>query len=374
MPADTKSSTELLTKAQQLLDTEKIAKLQLEQKRLRDLSSGPQFWNQPQSQEIMQQLAATESQLEQFRQLEQLMVDLDSCYLLQQESSDMDKDADIAQLLQEQHKLERELNQLVNSLQITQFLSDKFDQNQAILSIHPGQGGTEAMDWAQMLERMYQRFFERKGWKYQLLNETPGEEAGIKEVSFEVFAPFAYGYLKHERGTHRLVRLSPFNADNLRQTSFALVEVLPVISGHHQVELRDEDLNWRFTRAGGPGGQAVNKINTAVELTHLPSQITVKSRGSRSQAQNKETAIKILKAKLAMIEEGKLQQSLNQEKGHHHNASWGTQIRNYVLHPYQLVKDTRTQFETSNTRGVLDGEIDKFIEKEVRQIAKHSPR
>lgn len=363
-----KTNNELLTKAKQLFDPKQIAKLQQQQQQLRALSSSPQFWSQPQAQETIQQLATLDSQLEQYEQLRQLIADLESCYLLQHETSDFSHEADLQQLQLEQQKLEQDLTELVNSLQISQFLSGKFDQNQAILSIHPGQGGTEAMDWAQMLQRMYQRFFERKGWKYLLLNETPGEEAGIKEVSFEVLAPFAYGYLKHERGTHRLVRLSPFNADNLRQTSFALVEVLPVLSLQHQVEIQEDELSWRFTRAGGPGGQAVNKTNTAVELTHLPTQITVKSRGSRSQAQNKETALKILKAKLAMIEEENQQQSLNQEKGQHQHASWGTQIRNYVLHPYQLVKDNRTQVETSNTQGVLDGELEQFIEAEVRVL------
>jgi len=180
-------------------------------------------------------------------------------------------------------------------------------------------------------------------------------------VVFEIEADYAYGYLKGEHGTHRLVRQSPFNADNLRQTSFALVEVLPIIEDNQEIDIKDKDLIWNFTRAGGAGGQSVNKLNTAVELTHTPSGITVKCREERSQIQNKERALKILKAKLAKIQEEKMEDTLAKEKGSHQHASWGTQIRNYVLHPYQLVKDTRTQVETSQTNQVLDGDLDQFI-------------
>jgi len=336
------------------------------EKQITDLQSttlDPDFWNKADAQEVMQELSFVQDQLQQVNQLAQLINDM----LSFQELSEADSsDQESQQLNQEAQQIAKKLAILTKTLSINQFLSGKFDKNNAILSIHPGQGGTEAMDWAQMLQRMYLRYFEKKDWKFEIISETRGEEAGIKEVSFEVKAPFAYGYLKQERGTHRLVRLSPFNADNLRQTSFALVEVLPVISSQTEIELKDEDLSWKFTRAGGPGGQAVNKISTAVELTHLPTGMTTKSRGSRSQSQNKETALKVLKAKLAMIEEEKIQQSLDKEKGTYQHASWGTQIRNYVLHPYQLVKDTRTQVETSDSQGVLDGDLDLFIEEEIK--------
>lgn len=323
----------------------------------------PDFWERADAQDSMQELSFFEGQLDQCNQLEKLANNLKSLAELSEDSlSDLDNE----QLEIEIQQTTKQLKQLINKLSINKYLSGKFDKSYAILSIHPGQGGTEAMDWAEMLERMYIRFFERKDWKFEFISETKGEEAGIKEVNFEVKAPFAYGYLKNERGTHRLVRLSPFNADSLRQTSFALVEVLPVINNQTEIDLKDEELSWKFTRAGGPGGQAVNKINTAVELTHLPTNITVKSRNSRSQSQNKETALKMLKARLALIQEEKLQEKINKEKGQHQNASWGTQIRNYVLHPYQLVKDTRTQVETSDTQGVLDGNLDKFIEKEIK--------
>lgn len=355
---------------QQLIDDAQVLRQELNidklKKQIADLQTdtlNPDFWERADAQELMQELSFLENQLDQCNQLEKLANNLKS---LDELHDDNLSDLDNEQLEIEVQQTVKKLRQLIKELSINKYLSGKFDKSNAILSIHPGQGGTEAMDWAEMLERMYIRFFERKDWKFEFISETKGEEAGIKEVSFEVKAPFAYGYLKNERGTHRLVRLSPFNADNLRQTSFALVEVLPVISNQTEIDLKDEELSWKFTRAGGPGGQAVNKINTAVELTHLPTNITIKSRNSRSQSQNKETALKMLTAKLALIQEEKLQEKIDQEKGQHQNASWGTQIRNYVLHPYQLVKDTRTQVETSDTQGVLDGDLDLFIEEEIK--------
>ncbi len=355
---------------QQLIEDAQVLQLELNiedlKKQVSDLQTdtlNPDFWERADAQETMQELSFLEEQLDQYNQLEKFVKNLKSLDELSQNELN---DSDQNQLEIEIQQTVKKLKQLVKKLSINKYLNGKFDKSYAIISIHPGQGGTEAMDWAEMLERMYVRFFEHKDWKFEFISETKGEEAGIKEVSFEVKAPFAYGYLKNERGTHRLVRLSPFNADNLRQTSFALVEVLPVISGQVEINLKDEELSWKFTRAGGPGGQAVNKINTAVELTHIPTNITIKSRSSRSQSQNKETALKMLKAKLALIQEEELQKKIDQEKGQHQNASWGTQIRNYVLHPYQLVKDTRTQVETSDAQGVLDGNLDIFIEEEIK--------
>ncbi len=310
-------------------------------------SEAAEFWQTESSREKMQQLSGLQKEVKVLEKLDQLSTDL-------QAAQDLG-------LHEESTKIGQELDKLFKEAELKQYLSGKYDHCQAILSIHPGQGGTEAMDWAEMMKRMYQRYFERKDWKYRFVGEIRGEDAGIKEAIFEIEEEFAYGYLKGEQGTHRLVRQSPFNADHLRQTSFALVEVLPLLNQQTDFALKDVDLEWNFTRAGGAGGQSVNKTNSAVELTHLPSGITVKCREERSQIQNRERALTMLKAKLAKIEEEKFENELQQAKGQHQNASWGTQIRNYVLHPYQLIKDTRTQVETSQSEAVLDGDLDQFV-------------
>lgn len=317
-------------------------------------SQAADFWQRPEAQAQMRQLSTLQQQLKKLEKLEALLKDLVAAQEL-----DLENEIDLAA---------QKLQIAYQELELTQYLNGKYDQAGAILSIHPGQGGTEAMDWAEMLSRMYQRYFERKDWSFELVEQIRGEEAGIKEVSFEVNAPYAYGYLKGEQGTHRLVRQSPFNADKLRQTSFALVEVLPLLdSGSEEIAIKDSDLQWNFSRAGGAGGQHVNKVSSAVELTHIPTGIVVKCRQERSQIQNRERALNILKAKLAKIEEEKYEAELAATKGQHHNASWGTQIRNYVLHPYQLVKDTRTNTESSQTAEILDGDLDQFILSYIRR-------
>ncbi len=248
-----------------------------------------------------------------------------------------------------------------------QFLSHPYDESYAILSIYAGQGGTESHDWVEMLLRMYQRYCESLGWNVAVIHIVKGTETGISTVTLKIDGPYAYGMLKREHGTHRLVRLSPFNAQNLRQTSFAGVEVIPQIEKDtEELDIPEKDIDFKAVRSGGPGGQNVNKTSSAVQITHIPTGIVVHSSEERNQAQNRENAMKILKAKLWRIKEEEHKEKISEIKGEHKSASWGNQIRNYILHPYKLVKDLRTGVETSDPESVLDGNLSEFIEAEMR--------
>lgn len=317
------------------------------------------FWNnQEKARNVMQEVSHLREEIEAVEKLEQEILDALSV------SAEAELQTELQQAI---IKVEKE----VNKLETQTFLSGKHDKGNAILSIHAGQGGTEAMDWAQMLYRMYVRYAERQGWGVETLDTTPGEEAGIKSATVVISGPYAYGKLKGEAGTHRLVRQSPFNADQLRQTSFALVEALPRFTEAQEddIEIKDEDLEWQFFRSGGHGGQNVNKVSTAVRLTHIPTGIVVTSQTERYQEQNRKLALELLRGKLWLRKEAEEKEKVKAIKGEYRPASWGTQIRSYVLHPYKMVKDLRTDYETSDSESVLDGDIDGFIEAELKYIA-----
>jgi peptide chain release factor 2 len=318
----------------------------------------PNLWNNPDNaRKLMQQLSDIQKEIKEIEGIESEIETL----------KEFSQDEEIVKGLgKEVVKIEKDFEEL----NLKSFLSGTYDSKNAIVSIHAGQGGTEAMDWASMLLRMYMKYSERRGWQAKVFNFTPGEEAGVKSVTFLVEGLYAYGYLKNEAGTHRLVRQSPFNADKLRQTSFALVEVLPEFSDVDlpDIVIKDEDIDVQFFRASSQGGQNVQKVSTAVRLTHKPSGIVVTAQSERFQVQNRNNAMNLLRAKLWALEKQKALEMKKEIKGEYHPASWGTQIRSYVLHPYKMIKDLRTEAETGNTEAVLDGELDLFIDSELRQL------
>lgn len=264
----------------------------------------------------------------------------------------------------------KKLENKVEKLEVASMLSGKYDNNNAIVTIHPGAGGTESQDWAEMLYRMYSRWANKNSYEVKELDYLEGEEAGLKSVTFEVIGENAYGYLKSEKGIHRLVRISPFDAGGRRHTSFASVEVLPEIENDNSIEINQDDLRIDTYRASGAGGQHINKTSSAVRITHLPTNIVVACQSERSQIQNRETAMKMLKSKLVDLKEKEYQDKMNNIQGEQKDIGWGSQIRSYVFCPYTMVKDHRTNYEVGNVEAVMNGEIDGFIQSYLKLLLK----
>lgn len=322
-----------------------------EQAKLEDEVADPEIWKNPENaREKNERLARLKESTGDWQILKMQINDISELLELSDEGLESEIEAQI-------DAMEQNFSKLKQSLRFT----GPYDHNDAIIRITAGAGGTEAMDWAGMLERMYLRFFEKEGIKPTLIERTEGEEAGIKTAVYELAGTDVYGKLKSEHGTHRLVRLSPFNADNLRQTSFSLVEILPVVKSDTDVKIDDKDLRIDVYHSGGHGGQSVNTTNSAVRITHLPTNTVVAIQNERSQLQNKEKAMEILRGKLAQMQIEQQAESIDKLRAGE-SASWGQQIRNYVLQPYKLVKDTRTKYEEKDADAVLDGKIGGFID------------
>jgi peptide chain release factor 2 len=322
----------------------------------------PTFWDDPEvAQNIMRRLARLRRNVESWRSLVQRTED--ALELASIGAEDLRADIGL------------ELSSIETELQKREFqalLSGRYDHENAILAVHAGAGGTDSQDWAEMLQRMYLRWCEKRGYTADILDVSEGEEAGIKSVTIAVDGDYAYGYLKAEKGVHRLVRLSPFDANHRRHTSFALVEILPQVESDNEIEVNASDLRIDTYRSAGAGGQNVQKNETAVRITHIPTGIVVTCQNERSQTQNKNNALRVLRARLLDLKQQEQEEAISKIKGDHVKAEWGSQIRSYVLHPYQMVKDHRTEYETGNTNAVLDGDLDEFIEAYLRAAINQS--
>lgn len=344
-----KALGELIDEARDKIGVERLV---AEEAELQERMSQPDFWSNPdEATKVSKQHASLSARTEPWQKLWRDINDVIDLISL--------NDAELADDIEKQlNTVESDYEKLKKELRY----GGPYDSHDAILSVYAGAGGTDAQDWAQMLLRMYVRWAEQHNVKVTTINETAGDEAGIKSATIELEGPLMYGKLKGEHGVHRLVRLSPFNADSLRQTSFAKVDVLPKIDQPDEVQLDEKDLKIDVYRAGGHGGQSVNTTDSAVRITHLPTGLSVAIQNERSQLQNKEVAMTILRSRLAQLQMEQHAEQISELKGPNEQAAWGNQIRSYVLHPYKMVKDLRSQTETSDTDGVLDGDIDRFID------------
>ena len=331
--------------------------------RLEDETAQDGFWNDlERSQKVQQRLKQLQNKIARQEKLLSSWEDLTAL-------CEMGQEADDAELLAELKTEYAGLEERVEETRMTTLLSGEYDNSNAILQFHAGAGGTEAQDWAQMLYRMYTRWAERHGFVYKILDYEEGDEAGIKSAAISIEGENAYGLLKSENGVHRLVRVSPFDANARRQTSFAAIEVMPELEDDNSVEIRDEDIEMQVYRASGAGGQHVNKTSSAVRLIHKPTGIVVASQQERSQFQNKDNCMKMLRAKLLELKAQQHAEKISDIKGVQMKIEWGSQIRSYVFMPYQMVKDTRTSYETSNIDGVMDGDLDGFLNAYLTQLA-----
>ena len=333
----------------------RIDELRVKADELEETTQAPEFWNDQQnSGKVLQEIKRLRSKIENY---EALAEKLEDTIVLAEMAIEENDESMTEEILSEVEAIEKE----EEKQRIEVLLSGEYDKNNAIISFHPGAGGTEAQDWALMLYRMYTRWGEKHGYNVKLLDWLDGEEAGIKSATIMVEGTNAYGYLKSENGVHRLVRVSPFDSSGRRHTSFASVEVMPEFDDDDTIELRDEDLEITAHRSSGAGGQHINKTDSAIRITHIPTGIVVGCQTERSQLQNKETALKMLKSKLMEIKEREKLEKIDDIKGVKTNIEWGAQIRSYVFMPYTLAKDTRTSYEDGNIQAVMDGEIDGFI-------------
>lgn len=322
--------------------------------------SSPDFWNdQQKASKISQRLRYLQNEQEQWGKLIKEIKDLLELAVM----DEADKEVNLREEIEKQYLV---LEKEISELEFHTLMSEKYDDHNAIVAIHSGSGGTEAQDWAEMLLRMYFRYSEGKGWKVNMLDETRGQEAGIKSAVFRVEGEFVYGHLKSEHGTHRLVRISPFDAEKMRHTSFALVEVIPEMEASETLQIDSKDLRIDTFMSGGKGGQSVNTTYSAVRIVHLPTGTTVQCQNERSQLQNREVAMKVLLSKLQKLKDEAEEKSKQELRGEYKSPEWGAQIRSYVLHPYHLVKDLRSDYETTDDEGVLNGELDQFMEAYLR--------